>query len=194
MRRESLRAGIRAGIPFAIAAGLLAVSFGILAEPVFGSTATLVMSAFVFAGSAQFGALAVLGPQHHGGCSGVHEHRERDPVHLRSHHEVAIGPLPDLHGALSLDLRVDAERAPGRQQLAQAPVDVALDLGVLGDRLDDDLTLLQMVEIEDHAGPSDLLCGLLGGLLAARPEDHFVVFRGGAREAARNRSAADYSQ
>lgn len=61
MRRESLRAGVRAGIPFAIAAGLLAVSFGILAEPVFGGTATLVMSALVFAGSAQFGALAVLG-------------------------------------------------------------------------------------------------------------------------------------
>ena len=61
VRRESVRAGFRAGIPFAIAAGLLAVSFGILAEPVFGTAATLVMSALVFAGSAQFGALAVLG-------------------------------------------------------------------------------------------------------------------------------------
>jgi branched chain amino acid efflux pump len=61
VRRESLRAGIRAGVPFAIAAGLLAVSFGVLAEPVIGTAATLVMSALVFAGSAQFGALAVLG-------------------------------------------------------------------------------------------------------------------------------------
>lgn len=61
MRRESVKAGFRAGIPFAIAAGLLAVSFGILAKPVFGTTPTLVMSALVFAGSAQFGALAVLG-------------------------------------------------------------------------------------------------------------------------------------
>ena len=61
MRRDSLRAGFRAGVPFAIAAGLLAVSFGVLAEPVIGSSATLVMSALVFAGSAQFGALAVLG-------------------------------------------------------------------------------------------------------------------------------------
>src|SRR3954452_11356825 len=61
MRRDSLRAGIRAGIPFAIAAGLLAVSFGVLAEPVIGTAATLVMSTLVFAGSAQFGALAVLG-------------------------------------------------------------------------------------------------------------------------------------
>ena len=60
MRRESLRAGIRAGIPFAVAAGLLAVSFGVLAEPVIGAGATLAMSAFVFAGSAQFGSVAVL--------------------------------------------------------------------------------------------------------------------------------------
>jgi predicted branched-subunit amino acid permease len=61
MRRDSLRAGIRAGIPFAIAAGLLAVSFGVLAEPVIGTAATVAMSALVFAGSAQFGSVAVLG-------------------------------------------------------------------------------------------------------------------------------------
>jgi predicted branched-subunit amino acid permease len=58
--RESLRAGARAGIPFAIAALVLAVSFGVLAEPVLGAGATLAVSAFVFAGSAQFGSVAVL--------------------------------------------------------------------------------------------------------------------------------------
>jgi predicted branched-subunit amino acid permease len=61
MRRDSLRAGIRAGLPFAVAAGLLAVSFGVLAEPVIGTAPTLLMSALVFAGSAQFGSVAVLG-------------------------------------------------------------------------------------------------------------------------------------
>lgn len=61
MRRDSLRAGIRAGLPFAIAAGLLAISFGVVAEPVIGSAATIVMSALVFSGSAQFGSVAVLG-------------------------------------------------------------------------------------------------------------------------------------
>lgn len=61
MRRDSLIAGIRAGIPFAIAAGVLAVSFGVVAEPVVGPGVTLAMSAFVFAGSAQFGSVAVLG-------------------------------------------------------------------------------------------------------------------------------------
>jgi predicted branched-subunit amino acid permease len=60
MRRDSLRAGIRAGIPFAIAAGVLAISFGVVAKPVLGTEATLAMSALVFAGSAQFGSLAVL--------------------------------------------------------------------------------------------------------------------------------------
>jgi predicted branched-subunit amino acid permease len=61
MRGDSLRAGIRAGVPFGIAAGVLAISFGVVAKPVVGTEATLTMSAFVFAGSAQFGSLAVLG-------------------------------------------------------------------------------------------------------------------------------------
>jgi predicted branched-subunit amino acid permease len=40
---------------------VLAISFGVVAEPVVGTEPTLVMSAFVFAGSAQFGSVAVLG-------------------------------------------------------------------------------------------------------------------------------------
>jgi 4-azaleucine resistance transporter AzlC len=55
-----VRAGFRAGLPFAIAAGLLAISFGVLARPVMGTVAPIVMSAIVFAGSAQFAATAVL--------------------------------------------------------------------------------------------------------------------------------------
>ena len=51
---------MRAGLPFAIAAGLLAISFGVLARPVMGTVAPIVMSAIVFAGSAQFAATAVL--------------------------------------------------------------------------------------------------------------------------------------
>jgi 4-azaleucine resistance transporter AzlC len=47
-------------MPFAVAAALVGVSFGVLAEPVMGAAATLVMSTLVFAGAAQFGALAVL--------------------------------------------------------------------------------------------------------------------------------------
>lgn len=56
----SYRRGVRAGVPFAVAGFALAVSFGVLAEPVMGTVAPVVMSAIVFAGSAQFAALAVL--------------------------------------------------------------------------------------------------------------------------------------
>jgi predicted branched-subunit amino acid permease len=57
---KRLRAGLRVGLPYSIAAFLLAVSFGVLAEPVIGGAATIVMSAVLFAGSAQFASTAVL--------------------------------------------------------------------------------------------------------------------------------------
>jgi branched chain amino acid efflux pump len=52
--------GIRVGIPFGIAALLVGVSFGVVAEPIMGAGPAIAMSAFVFAGAAQFGATAVL--------------------------------------------------------------------------------------------------------------------------------------
>ena len=48
------------GIPLAAASVLVGLSFGVLAEPVMGDVAPIVMSAIVFAGSAQFAATAVL--------------------------------------------------------------------------------------------------------------------------------------
>lgn len=47
-------------MPYAVAGLLLAISFGVLAEPVMGPVAPIVMSALLFAGSAQFAATAVL--------------------------------------------------------------------------------------------------------------------------------------
>lgn len=55
-----MRTGFQAGIPVAVATCLVAISFGVLARPVMGTVAPIVMSAIVFAGSAQFAALAVL--------------------------------------------------------------------------------------------------------------------------------------
>ncbi len=52
--------GLRIGVPYAMASFLLGLSFGVLARPVLGAVATIVMSVIVFAGSAQFAALAVL--------------------------------------------------------------------------------------------------------------------------------------
>ena len=56
----ALTQGLRAGVPYAVASGLVGVSFGVLARPVMGPAAAIVMSVIVFAGSAQFAALAVL--------------------------------------------------------------------------------------------------------------------------------------
>jgi len=54
--------GVRAGLPFAIAGGLLATSFGVLARDVgMPAWAAVLMSAIVFAGSAQIAALTILG-------------------------------------------------------------------------------------------------------------------------------------
>jgi 4-azaleucine resistance transporter AzlC len=55
-----MRDGFKAGVPIAAASLALAISFGVLARPVMGTVAPIVMSALVFAGSAQFAALAVL--------------------------------------------------------------------------------------------------------------------------------------
>jgi len=55
------RAGVRAAIPFALAGGLLAASFGVLAVDIgMPGWAAVVMSAIVFAGSAQIAALTIL--------------------------------------------------------------------------------------------------------------------------------------
>jgi predicted branched-subunit amino acid permease len=58
--RARYGAGLRAGVGFAIPAGILGVSFGVIAEPLMGPVAPIVMSALVFSGAAQFGATAVL--------------------------------------------------------------------------------------------------------------------------------------
>jgi 4-azaleucine resistance transporter AzlC len=60
MKLAPYRPGLRAGLGFGLAAGLVGVSFGVLAEPLMGKVAPIVMSAVVFAGAAQFGATAVL--------------------------------------------------------------------------------------------------------------------------------------
>ena len=56
----NLRPGIRAGLPLSPAVFLVAMSFGVVAQPVMGSIAPIVMSVVVYAGSAQFASLAAL--------------------------------------------------------------------------------------------------------------------------------------
>jgi branched chain amino acid efflux pump len=54
------RAGVRRGITFGVAVFAIAISFGVLARPIMGSVAPIVMSVLVFSGAGQFGSLAVL--------------------------------------------------------------------------------------------------------------------------------------
>jgi predicted branched-subunit amino acid permease len=52
---------LRAGVPFAVAAFLLSLSFGVLArEAGLSAVAAIVMSAIVFAGSAPFAAVSII--------------------------------------------------------------------------------------------------------------------------------------
>ena len=57
---SGIRAGVRAALPFVLPTLLLGVSFGVLAKPVMGAVAPIVMSVVIFSGGAQFAALSVL--------------------------------------------------------------------------------------------------------------------------------------
>ncbi len=59
--RARFREGFRLGVPFALAGLLVAISFGVVARQAgLSSVAAIAMSAIVFAGSAQFTAIAIL--------------------------------------------------------------------------------------------------------------------------------------
>jgi predicted branched-subunit amino acid permease len=57
---EGLRRGVRAAAPFVLPTFAIGASFGVLAEPIIGATAAIVMSFVVFAGAAQFASVSVL--------------------------------------------------------------------------------------------------------------------------------------
>jgi 4-azaleucine resistance transporter AzlC len=57
---SGIRAGVRAALPLVLPTLLLGVSFGVLAKPVMGAVAPIVMSVVIFSGGAQFAALSVL--------------------------------------------------------------------------------------------------------------------------------------
>ena len=64
--------GVRAGVPFAMAGGLLSLSFGVVAQGAgLSATAAVVMSAIVFAGGAPCAAIAIGPPGGTGGGGGA---------------------------------------------------------------------------------------------------------------------------
>jgi 4-azaleucine resistance transporter AzlC len=124
--RGSLRAGFRAGVPFGLAGLALSFSFGVIARPLMGPVAPIVMSVIVFAGSAQFASLAVLAAG--GGAVAA----------------IIAGALLNLRFvpmgiAIAPWLR---ERALGRALRAQAIVDASWAMSHLGEgRYDPDFLL-----------------------------------------------------
>jgi predicted branched-subunit amino acid permease len=59
---EGYLAGVRAGLPFALVAGVVAISFGVLARSLgWGVLAPIVFSVVAFSVAAQFAVAAVLG-------------------------------------------------------------------------------------------------------------------------------------
>src|SRR3954462_9844547 len=58
---HSFRDGARRALPVVAPTAALGVSFGVLAKPIMGPVAPVVMSVLVFSGGAQFAALSVLG-------------------------------------------------------------------------------------------------------------------------------------
>ena len=58
---RSLPPGLRAALPLLLPTAAVGVSFGLVAGPEFGAVPTVVMSALVWSGTAQFASLSVLG-------------------------------------------------------------------------------------------------------------------------------------
>ena len=148
------RAGLKAGVGFALAAFVLGVSFGVLAEPLMGPVAPVVMSAVLFSGAAQFGATAVLAA---GGdaltaiAAGTMLNARFLPM--------GVAAATALHGT---PLRRAVE--------AQAVVDASWALAVQGDgRLDRELMIGATIP-QYPAWVAGTLIGVLGGSALGDPD------------------------
>jgi 4-azaleucine resistance transporter AzlC len=151
---SSLRAGARAALPFAVPTFVLGVSFGVVAEPVMGRVAPVVMSIVVFAGAAQFAALSVLAA---GAGAGV---------------AILTGLLMN---ARFLPMGIAAGRslrggALARAVQAQAIVDASWALANRGDGSFDRGVLVGGTFPQAVGWIGGTLVGVLGGAALAHPE------------------------
>ena len=154
--RDRVADGLRAGIPFGIAAFLAGVSFGVIAQPVMGSVAPIVMSAVVFAGASQFAAVAVIAA---GG----------DAVAA-----IVAGILLNARFlAMGIALAPSLTGGPARRGLeGQAVVDASWALANRGDgRFDRDL-LLGATLAQYPAWLLGTVVGVLGGEAIGDPRDY----------------------
>jgi 4-azaleucine resistance transporter AzlC len=151
---SDLRTGFRKGLPFVVPTLALGISFGVLAEPVMGKVAPVVMSVFVFAGAAQFAALGVLAA---GGAAGA---------------AILAGLLMNarflpMGFALAPSLRGPALK---RAAQGQAVVDASWAIANRGDGTFDRGVLIGSVIPQGAAWMGGTAIGVIGGSAMAHPE------------------------
>lgn len=152
--RSTVPAGVRAGLPFALPTLVLGVSFGVLARPVMGPVAPIVMSAVTYAGAGQFAALSVLAGGGGAGVAvgaGLLMNARWLPMSL------AIGP--SLAGSL---LRKAA--------FGQAVVDASWALASRGDGRFDRSVLVGATLPQAAAWTAGTIAGVVGAGALAHPE------------------------
>jgi predicted branched-subunit amino acid permease len=144
---RSVRDGIRAALPLGPPTFLLGASFGVLARPVMGWLAPVVMSVVVFSGAAQFAALSVLAAGGAAGAAivaGVLMNARFLPMGF------AIGPsLPG--------------RAPARAARAQAIVDASFVMASRGDGTFDRGMLFGATAVQGIAWWAGTVAGVVAG-------------------------------
>lgn len=153
--RTRFRDGVRLGVPFAVAGFVVAVSFGVLArEAGLSSLAAIVMSAIVYAGSAQFTAISILAA---GGGVGA----AVGAAALMNSRFLPMGVAlaPSLPG-----------RAPWRAAQGQTVVDASWALAVREDGTFDRWILFGSSAVQYVTWTSGTILGALGGDLLGDPE------------------------
>jgi 4-azaleucine resistance transporter AzlC len=152
---EAFRRGLRAGTPFAIAGFLLSVSFGVVAQDAgLSAVAAIVMSLIVFAGSAQFAAIAIVGQ---GGTVGA-----------------AIGAAALMNSRFLPMGAAFGPSLPGgplkRAAQGQAVVDASWALAARGDGSFDRWLLFGASAAQYVTWQAGTIAGALGGDLLGDPE------------------------
>jgi 4-azaleucine resistance transporter AzlC len=150
---SGIRAGVRAALPFVLPTLLLGVSFGVLAKPVMGAVAPIVMSVVIFSGGAQFAALSVLAS---GGATGA---------------AIAAGLLMNARW-MPMGFAVGPSlpgRAPARALRAQAIVDPSFAIASRGDGTFDRGLLVGATIPQASAWIAGTILGVLAGDVIGDP-------------------------
>lgn len=153
--RTQFRDGVRLGVPFAIAGFVVAVSFGVLARQAgLSAAAAIVMSAIVYAGSAQFTAISILA-----GGGGVGAAVGAAALMNSRFLPMGVALAPSLPG-----------RAAWRAAQGQTVVDASWALAVREDGTFDRWILFGSSAIQYLTWTSGTILGALGGNLLGDPE------------------------